>query len=706
MVEKSIHAAVDRAVRRADDPRDGTPLLTVIVPVYNEAETVAEQLARILAAPYAKQVIVVDDGSTDATPHVLAAWRDQDPFEVHTHEVNRGKGAAIRTALPYARGRFTIVQDADLEYDPEDYPRLIGPLLAGEARAVFGSRYLPESPSERLSKRVASVVRAMKARLQGAMSALTVMLWGWVRKTDAEGHGSKATAWEGHPKAASGAEVRSAKRRSRRWDPRRLGEAALKLAARLLYGARLSDAAASPKAFSTELLRTLELQCERFEFGPEVTAKLSRGGEKIVEVPIRYERRQARDSWFKERFARRATAAVDRGSGRRPPAKKHRWTDGPRALATLWRWRHWAPQVPDPDRIPAVAAADGAAQAAVEAVSAGIEADIDHWVEEDASRSAFDPTAWNVAPRQRPAEAPADSSCEAEPAAASSQARPEVLSAAAAFASFEPRLLWQEFVRTALPDAPAESETDQGRDWERWNLADVVLLIAIVNLGLILAAACIPPFWSWQGLLLAVLASVVTMRATRAGRIKLDKFNQALGILATLVVCSMCPSDWVWRNRTMLILAGLALLLGIGRIGAKGFRHGERSLLDMLGAVAMFLAGMPAASPSLRVAGLLVLSAILTSFLALHWKRATGRVSDNVLLVLAAAGIFLVAVLAYLFPVNLLEISWTTAWLRFRYAVLPHWTEIAWFRWGIVGVLAAMVSGLLLYRAGRSQART
>ncbi len=732
MVEKSIHAAVDRAVRRADDPLDGTPLLTVIVPVYNEAETVAEQLARILAAPYAKQVIVVDDGSTDATPHVLAAWRDQDPFEVLTHEVNRGKGAAIRTALPYARGRFTIVQDADLEYDPEDYPRLVGPLLAGEARAVFGSRFLRETPRVPVRKRIANALRAMNSRVQGAMKslagrtmgALKAVLWGWMRRTHAEGDGTGKTALEAEVQApvrrpwvhGARAELQAQDRRpwvhgaraglqAQRWDLRCLGAAGLKLATRLLYGARLSDVAAGPKAFSTQLLRNLDLQCERFEFGPEIAAKLCRAGEKIVEVPVHFQRRVARTSWLMDRFARRPPAAADGEAKRKRAGKKHRWTDAPRAFDTLWKWRHWSLPVPDPDRIPAVAPVAGPQEATAETLPAALNADLDHWAEEDARRSGFDMAAWNDNRRQPSAEAPADSLGDAEPVASSSRARPGVFSTAAAFASFEPRLIWQEFLRkppTKVSDDSEESYKDQ--DWEHWGLTDLLLLLAIANLGLVLLVFLVAPFSSWTGLLLAGLASAVTFRTTRAGKIKFDKCNQAFGILAILLVGSMFPSAWVWRGRTLIVLAALALLMGLGRLRSKGIRQLDRSLLDAIGVLGLTFAGWHVASPDRRAVELLVLLVGVTLFLGVHRQYKMRHPSDNRLLDLAAIGIFLAVVFAYLFPIDLFQIQWQTNWLWFRHAVLPHWTEFWWFRWGIVAALAAMVAALLLYREGRREA--
>jgi glycosyltransferase involved in cell wall biosynthesis len=120
-----------------------TPLLTVLIPVYNEERTLDALLGRLLAGPYpGKQVIVVDDGSTDSTPQILQSWAGQPNLLALCHPSNRGKGAAIRTGLAHARGEFTIIQDADLEYDPADIPRLIEHLRESDAAVVYGSRYL------------------------------------------------------------------------------------------------------------------------------------------------------------------------------------------------------------------------------------------------------------------------------------------------------------------------------------------------------------------------------------------------------------------------------------------------------------------------------------------------------------------------------------------------------------------------------------
>jgi glycosyltransferase involved in cell wall biosynthesis len=121
------------------------PLLIVIVPVYNEVQTLETILDRVYDSPVDKQIIVVDDGSTDGTAELLRQLAECSPIEAHFHQANCGKGRAIRTALEFAIGRYTIIQDGDLEYDPQDYHKLLEPLLSGEADVVYGSRYLNHS---------------------------------------------------------------------------------------------------------------------------------------------------------------------------------------------------------------------------------------------------------------------------------------------------------------------------------------------------------------------------------------------------------------------------------------------------------------------------------------------------------------------------------------------------------------------------------
>jgi dolichol-phosphate mannosyltransferase len=130
-------------------PLVAAPLLTVLIPVYNEERTIEALLRQVAEGPYPdKQVIVIDDGSSDATPRLLEAWAGRPGFLVLRHDRNRGKGTAVRTGLAHAHGEVTIIQDADLEYDPADYPRLVEPILRGDAEAVYGSRYL--APARRL----------------------------------------------------------------------------------------------------------------------------------------------------------------------------------------------------------------------------------------------------------------------------------------------------------------------------------------------------------------------------------------------------------------------------------------------------------------------------------------------------------------------------------------------------------------------------
>ena len=113
--------------------------VSFIVPAYNEAATIGEVLARVEALEFDKQIVIVDDGSTDETPRVLEAWAGRNGVHVIRQE-NRGKGAAIRAAIPHLDGEIAVIQDADLEYDPAEVPELIDPIRRGAADVVFGSR--------------------------------------------------------------------------------------------------------------------------------------------------------------------------------------------------------------------------------------------------------------------------------------------------------------------------------------------------------------------------------------------------------------------------------------------------------------------------------------------------------------------------------------------------------------------------------------
>jgi glycosyltransferase involved in cell wall biosynthesis len=123
-------------------------LLSILVPLFNEEEYVAAILSRALIAPLPegveREVVVVDDGSSDGSDRIVEGFVQRNPGVVRLlrHDRNRGKGAAIRTAVAEARGEFCLIQDADLEYDPREYERLMAPLLAGDADAVYGSRFM------------------------------------------------------------------------------------------------------------------------------------------------------------------------------------------------------------------------------------------------------------------------------------------------------------------------------------------------------------------------------------------------------------------------------------------------------------------------------------------------------------------------------------------------------------------------------------
>jgi glycosyltransferase involved in cell wall biosynthesis len=151
MAPRSIEASVTESLPLCGaeaidkDPAPGNrslPLLSIIVPVYNEARTVGEVLRRVQSVAVPKEIIFVDDGSTDGTRDILALCADEPEVRVIYHTRNQGKGAALATAFRAVKGDLVIIQDADLEYDPADYIRLLDPLLTGEADVVFGSRFL------------------------------------------------------------------------------------------------------------------------------------------------------------------------------------------------------------------------------------------------------------------------------------------------------------------------------------------------------------------------------------------------------------------------------------------------------------------------------------------------------------------------------------------------------------------------------------
>jgi glycosyltransferase involved in cell wall biosynthesis len=217
--------------------------LSVLIPVYNEEDGVAEIIRRVAAVPVEKEIIVVDDCSRDRTWDILRSLTIPE-LRLFCHEVNKGKGAAIRTALAEATGDAVIIQDADLEYDPQDYLKLLPPLIEGKAKVVYGARALAKQ----------------KPLLHYGNAFLT-----WMTN--------------------------------------------------VLYGTRLTDMETCYKLIPGPVARSLRLRAQRFDFEPEVTAKLIRHGERILEVPITYRAREANQG------------------------KKISWKDGFPALWALLRYR-------------------------------------------------------------------------------------------------------------------------------------------------------------------------------------------------------------------------------------------------------------------------------------------------------------------------------------------------------------------------------
>ncbi len=224
-------------------------LLSVLMPVYNELATVLEAIERVRAVDMEKELVIVDDGSTDGTRELLREKVDGrlDGVRVIYHEKNSGKGAALRTALSHARGRYVIVQDADLEYDPEDYHALLAPLLKGRARVVYGSRFTGEHRD--------------------------MFFWHWV------------------------------------------GNRFLTFLTNLFYNTTLSDMETCYKVFERGLIQEMGIRSDRFNFEPEITARLLKRGVRIYEVPISYCGRE-----FSE-------------------GKKITWKDGVVALGCLIKYR-------------------------------------------------------------------------------------------------------------------------------------------------------------------------------------------------------------------------------------------------------------------------------------------------------------------------------------------------------------------------------
>ncbi len=200
--------------------------LSILIPVFNEASTLVQVLEMVSKADSAgleKELVIVDDGSTDGTIEILKAL---DPSiynaKIYYHERNQGKGAALRTAQKAATGDIIMIQDADLEYSPDEYPELLKPILEGKADVVYGSRLSGGKPT-----------RAFK---------FTHLM----------------------------------------------GNKFLSLLTNLLYDCTLTDMETCYKVFKAEVFKNISIKSNRFEFEPEITAKILKQGVRIYEMPISY----------------------------------------------------------------------------------------------------------------------------------------------------------------------------------------------------------------------------------------------------------------------------------------------------------------------------------------------------------------------------------------------------------------------------------
>jgi glycosyltransferase involved in cell wall biosynthesis len=224
--------------------------LSIVIPVYNEEGTLQEildQVRNVVLPDIDKEILIIDDGSTDDSRDIMTEEAKKGDLTVLFHESNRGKGAAVRTAIEQATGDLLVIQDADLEYDPRDYPALIQPIVEGRVAVVYGSRFL------------------------GPRKAM--LFW------------------------------------------HMLGNKLLTLTTNILYNTILSDMETCYKCFRADVIKDIPLYSRRFEFEPEVTAKVLKRGHRIFEVPISYYGREYHEG------------------------KKITWRDAPLAFWTLIKYR-------------------------------------------------------------------------------------------------------------------------------------------------------------------------------------------------------------------------------------------------------------------------------------------------------------------------------------------------------------------------------
>jgi glycosyltransferase involved in cell wall biosynthesis len=195
--------------------------LSIIMPVYNERDTLEEIVRQVLDTGLVHEIVMVDDGSTDGSREIMKQWEGDDTVRVILQKENRGKGSAVRAGFEAATGDIFLIQDADLEYDPRDYKDLIRPIEENRADVVYGSRFMGKP-------------------------ARKMYFW------------------------------------------HRLGNFLLTMLTNILYNLDLSDMETCYKAFRADVVQGIPLHARRFEFEPEITAKVAKRGYRLVEVGISY----------------------------------------------------------------------------------------------------------------------------------------------------------------------------------------------------------------------------------------------------------------------------------------------------------------------------------------------------------------------------------------------------------------------------------